>query len=113
MIIEKDNKYNRIQIKTVQNNSIPFRKISHNMGKYKIKRYTKEDIDYFVGVDIKTEDIYILPISLTETYKHSISINKCKAFLNNFKQMEPINGNINSGEDDNVETLAGNDVGTI
>ena len=32
------------------------------MGQYKIKRYTKEDIDFFIGVDIETEDLYILPV---------------------------------------------------
>lgn len=33
---------------------------------------------------------------------------KCKYY----NKLEPINGNINSGEDDNVESLTGNDVGT-
>lgn len=30
------------------------------MGEYKIKHYTKNDIDYFIGVDLETEDLYIL-----------------------------------------------------
>ena len=119
MIIEKDNKYLKIQIKTVQNTpynkTIPVRKISHNMGEYKIKRYTKEDIDYFIGVDIETEDVYILPIDFFSKYSSSISVNTCSKYKNNFTQMEPNSGNTISGDDDNVETLTdnadGNDVG--
>lgn len=120
MIIEKNNRYLKIQIKTVQetkySKTIPLRKISHNMGEYKIKRYTKDDIDYFVGVDVDTEDVYILPISFSSQYASSISINNCLEYKNNFTQMEPNNGNIISGDDDNVESLTGkadgNDVGT-
>lgn len=102
-----------MQIKTVQvekdgRKRIPMRKISHNMGEYKIKLYTKEDIDYFIGVDLDTKDLYILPISLSSKYKSSISVNSCVDYKNNFKQMEPINGNVNSGHDDNVEALTGN-----
>lgn len=55
LIIEKNNQYLKIQIKTIQiegkRKFIPLRKNSHNMGKYKIKLYTQKDIDYFVGVD--------------------------------------------------------------
>lgn len=119
MIIEKNNKYLKIQIKTVQkakySKIIPIRKISHNMGEYKIKRYTKKDIDYFVGVDVDAEDIYILPINFLSKYSSAISIKNCLNYKNNFIQMEPNNGNIISGDDDNVETLTdnadGNDVG--
>ena len=112
MIIEKNNKYLKIQIKTVQktkyNKAIPLRKISHNMGEYKIKRYTKEDIDYFVGVDVDTEDIYILPIDFSSKYSTSISITSCSNYKNNFIQMELNDGNIIDGDDDNVESLTGN-----
>ena len=117
LIVEKDNAYIKLQIKTVQvekdgRKIIPMRKISHNMGEYKIKLYTKEDIDYFIGVDLDTKDLYILPIDFSIKYKSSISINSCVDYKNNFKQMEPINGNINSGHDDNVEALTGNTDGT-
>lgn len=120
LIVEKNNKYIKIQIKTIQKDKdgrkkIPMRKISHNMGEYKIKLYTKKDIDYFVGVDLDTKDIYILPIDFSSKYKSSIGINSCIRYKNNFKQMEPTNGNISSGHDDNVEALTvkadGNDVG--
>lgn len=85
------------------------------MGEYKIKRYDKNDIDYFVGVDIDTDDIYILPIEFSSNYSSSIAVSKCLNYKNNFTQMEPIIGNDDSGDDDNVETLTdnadGNDVG--
>lgn len=112
MIIEKNNRYLKIQIKTIQeakyNKTIPVRKVSHNMGEYKIKRYTKEDIDYFVGVDIDTEDVYILPIAFSSQYSSSISINNCSKYKNNFTQMELNDGNIIDVDDDNVESLTGN-----
>lgn len=85
------------------------------MGEYKIKLYTKEDIDYFVGVDLDSKDLYILPVSFSTKYKNSISINNCQEYKNNFKQMELTIGNNSNGQDDNVESLAskvdGNDVG--
>ena len=120
LIAEKSNKYFRIQIKTVQWNStykaIPMRKISHNMGEYKIKRYTKDDIDFFIGADLENEDLYILPIAFSSKYSSAISIKNCQPYKNNFEQLELLCGNIQNGEDDNVETLTdnadGNDVGT-
>lgn len=119
LIVEKDNLYLKIQIKTVQiegtSKLIPVRKISHNMGEYKIKLYTKEDIDYFIGVDVDTEDLYILPVSFSSKYKNSIRISNCSIYKNNFNQMEPNNENIISEHDNNVESLTdnadGNDVG--
>ena len=119
LIVEKDGIYKKIQIKTVQEQRsgklIPVRKISHNMGEYKIKRYTKEDIDYFVGVDVDTEDLYILPVEFSSKYATSVSINSCQEYKNNFEQLERITGNSNDEGDDNVETLTdnadGNDVG--
>lgn len=85
------------------------------MGEYKIKYYTKEDIDYFVGVDVETENIYILPVSFSSQFKHSVDISKCSVYCNNFK-LEPVSGNINSGDDDNGKSLTddadGNSVGT-
>lgn len=120
LIVEKNNVYLKIQIKTVQydknSGKIPVRKISHNMGEYKIKRYTKEDIDFFIGADLENEDLYILPVEFSSKYASSISISSCQSYKNNFEQLEPLCGNIQSGEDDNVETLTdnadGNDVGT-
>ena len=112
LIAEKDNRYIKIQIKTVQNEKnsklIPVRKISHNMGEYKIKYYTKNDIDYFIGVDLETEDLYILPIKFSSQYKSSIRLSSCEVYKNNFIQMEPNNGNIISEHDDNVEFLTDN-----
>lgn len=94
---------------------IPLRKISHNMGEYKVFRYTKSDIDFFVGVDLNTEDLYILPVEFSSTRNSSISIAVCQEYKNNFEQLELIIRNNNNGDDDNVESLTdnadGNDVG--
>lgn len=85
------------------------------MGEYKINLYTKENIDYFIGVDVDMRDLYILPVSFSSQYKRGISINSCASYKNNFIQMEPNNENIISEHDDNVESLTdnadGNDVG--
>ena len=120
LIAEKNNVYLKIQVKTVQisngNKVIPVRKISHNMGEYKIKRYTKEDIDFFIGADLDEQCLYILPVEFSSKYATAVSIKNCQEYKDNFKQMEPLCGNIQSGEDDNVEALTdnadGNDVGT-
>lgn len=107
LIVEKNNKFLRLQVKTVIKDNgkrIPFRKISHNMGEYKIKRYTKEDIDLFIGVDIETEDLFILPIEFSSIYRNSVSINKCTQFKNNFEQLELLCGNIQNEGDDNGES---------
>lgn len=97
LIAEKDNKYIRIQIKTTQNiisgknnylsRYIPLCKVSHNMGKYKVHRYTKEEIDYFIGVDVDTEDLYILPINIVEKFRKSISLSTAEPWKNNFGQL--------------------------
>ena len=94
MIIEKNNIYLKIQIKTVQSSKnskvVPLRKISHNMGEYKIKTYSDNDIEYFVGVDTVTEDIYMIPIKFSQTYASAISINTLfkAGYVNNFDLKE-------------------------
>ena len=112
LIVEKNNVYYRIQIKTVQeykgSKLIPIRKISHNMGEYKIKTYTKSDIDFFIGVDLDLEDIYVLPINFVSKYNNSIRISKCIQYKNNFNLQALIIGNNNNEDDDNVESLTGN-----
>lgn len=92
LIIEKDNKYLRIQIKTIQKYGnrkiIPVRKISHNMGQYKTHFYTEDEIDYFIGVDVETEMMYILPIEFVKNIKSAISIRKILKYENNFEQLD-------------------------
>lgn len=44
------------------------------MGQYKIHHYTKDEIDYFIGVDIDIEDIFIIPVDVIEKYKSSIAL---------------------------------------
>ena len=105
----------KIQIKTIQMDrgykKLPVRKISHNQGEYKIFNYTSDEIDYFVGVDIDTEDLYIVPIDIIEKYKSAISVSTLEYYKNNFDYMEPQVGNNLSGCDDIGETLTGNTEG--
>lgn len=105
----------KIQIKTIQMDrgykKLPVRKISHNQGEYKIFNYTSDEIDYFVGVDIDTEDLYIVPIDIVEKYKSAISVSTLEYYKNNFDYMEPQVGNNLSGCDDIGETLTGNTEG--
>lgn len=112
LIVEKNNVLLRIQIKTVVQEKygkrIPVRKISHNMGNYKVKRYTKDDIDFFIGVDLNANDLYILPVEISSKYRSSVSINNCTEYKNNFNEMELLCGNTQNVGDDNVKALTGN-----
>ena len=105
----------KMQIKTIQMDrgykKLPVRKISHNQGQYKIFNYTSDEIDYFIGVDIDTEDLYIVPIDIVEKYKSAISVSTLEYYKNNFDYMEPQIGNNLSGCDDIGETLTGNTEG--
>lgn len=83
----------KYQIKTIQNDKgrkiLPVRKISHNQGEYKIHHYTSDEVDFFIGVDTDTEDVYIIPIDFVEQYSSAISISKLEPFKNNFTPLEP------------------------
>jgi hypothetical protein len=52
----------------------------------KVYNYTAEDIDLFVGVEIETFDVYIIPIEFAEHYRSSISLSTIEqhGFKNNF-----------------------------
>ena len=105
----------RMQIKTLQSSksgkALPVRKINHNQGEYKVHFYNKSEIDYFIGVDLETEDLYLVPIEFSMKYKSSISVNTLAPFKNNFSQLEPHSRNIMSGCDDIGEPLTGNTEG--
>lgn len=102
----------RIQIKILNKaKQLPVRKISHNQGQYKIFRYDGSVIDFFVGVDIETEDVYIVPVEFSNKYSSSIGYTTLQPYKNAFDLMEPIIGNDNSGEDDIGESLTGNTEG--
>lgn len=89
----KNNQLIKFQIKTIQidggSKKLPVRKISHNQGEYKVHLYTTDEVDYFVGVDVDTEDLYIVPINFIEQYKSSIAVSTLtnNGFKNNFTQL--------------------------
>ena len=108
----RDNKILRFQVKLLdKEGALPVRKISHNQGEYKIKRYTSKDIDFFVGIDRDTHDVYIVPISIVEQYSISIGKLKLQQYKNNFSPLEPYIGNNISGGDDIGKRLTANTEG--
>lgn len=106
----------KYQIKLLTDNkgtkSLPVRKISHNQGEYKVRWYSANEIDFFIGVDLETEDLYIVPISFVESYSSCISHRKLQEYKNNFTQLEPHIGNSMSAGDDIGESLTANAEGT-
>lgn len=117
-IIAKNNQLVKLQIKTIQKDKssnkkyLPVRKIEHNYKKHTTHLYTSEEIDFFIGVDVNTDDIYIVPIDFSSRYKSSISIRTLTPYKNNFSLMEPYVGNDISEEDDIGESLTANTEGT-
>ena len=82
-----------------------------NTGEIALGKYNKSEIDYFIGTDIETEDLYIVPIDFIMKYSSSIGIKALEPYKNNFTQLEPQIGNSLSGCDDIGETLTGNTEG--
>ena len=91
-VIIKGNKIYKVQIKTIitehSYKKLPVRKINHNRNHYMINLYSETDIDYFIGVDLDTEDVYIVPSAITSQYTNSICISKLQEFKNNIAQLE-------------------------
>lgn len=104
----------RMQIKILaKDKSLPVRKISHNQGEYKIFRYDASTIDFFIGVDLDTEDIYIVPVEFSSKYSTSIGYRTLQPYKNAFNLMEPNSRNTTSEDDDIGEPLTGNTEGTM
>lgn len=79
----------RLQIKTLNKDKcLPVRKISHNQGEYKIFRYDASTIDFFIGVDIETEDVYIIPESFSSQYANTIGFKALQPYKNTFNLIE-------------------------
>ena len=104
----------RMQIKILaKDKSLPVRKISHNQGEYKIFRYDASTIDFFIGVDLDTEDIYVVPVEFSSKYSTSIGYRTLQPYKNAFNLMEPNSRNTTSEDDDIGEPLTGNTEGTM
>lgn len=88
----KNNILLKYQIKTLQSDKgrklLPVRKISHNQGEYKVHHYTSEEVDFFIGVDLETEDLYIVPIDFVAQYSSSIGAKTLEPYKNNFSSLE-------------------------
>ena len=91
---------------------MPVRKVNHNLESYKIVYYDDTNVDYLVGVDLDTEDIYFVPIEVVSKYKSAISISSISKFKNNFSLLEePHIGNFVSGGDNIGKRLTANTEG--
>lgn len=106
----------KFQIKKIQHDRnhkvLPTRKVNHNLECYKITYYTDSKIDYLVGVDLDTEDIYFVPIDVVSKHKSAISISSISKFKNNFSLLEePHIGNFVSGGDNIGKRLTANTEG--
>lgn len=55
-------------------------------GETKSYKYTKTDVDFIVGVNLETFDIYIVPIEYAEKYSNNIVVSKTvqEGYINNF-----------------------------
>lgn len=110
----KEDTFIRMQIKILaKDKSLPVRKISHNQGEYKIFRYDASTIDFFIGVDLDTEDIYMVPVEFSSKYSSSIGYKTLQPYKNAFNLMEPDSRNTISEDDDIGEPLTGNTEGTM
>ena len=115
-IIIKSNILLKLQIKKIQEDRghkiMPVRKVNHNLESYKIVYYDDTNVDYLVGVDLDTEDIYFVPIEVVSQYKSAISISSISQYKNNFSLLEePHIGNFVSGGDNIGKRLTANTEG--
>lgn len=75
LIYEKDNKYIRVQVKVIGAYGMAVRKIGCNSKtNVKITRYTSQEVDEFIGVDLESSEAYIIPIADIEQIKGSIRL---------------------------------------
>jgi hypothetical protein len=76
-----------MQIKTIEHyknkKQVPLRKKNHSRSSNTSYLYTVDDIDFMVGVDTTTQDIFFIPISFLENYTSVISTEKIQDFKNN------------------------------
>ena len=104
----------RMQIKILaKDKSLPVRKISHNQGEYKIFRYDGSVIDFFIGVDVDAEDIYVVPVEFSSKYSSSIGYKTLQPYKNAFNLMEPNSKNTINGDNNIGESLTDNTGGTM
>lgn len=105
LILEKDFLLYRIQVKIVNpQGQLPVRKLTHSKTRHKQHLYTKDEIDYFAGVDLKTFDIYMVPMSHAKSFTSVLTAWKLLPYKNNFDLQEPYNGNIISASPQIGET---------
>ena len=65
LVVEKSGKFQKIQVKTITKKNgaiqVDARVIGHNLGKFNIYHPTKKDFDILAVVEMKTQEVYIIP----------------------------------------------------
>lgn len=87
----------RVQVKCVRYGSgyskgcISSRKSGkRSNGEVKSYKYTSNDVDFLVGVNTNTFDVYIVPVAYAERYAGDIAISKIvqSGYVNNFELLK-------------------------
>jgi hypothetical protein len=87
-VVEKDNIFSKVQVKKLrllENNSyeLSIRSATHNRKVNKVKTYTKNDVDFIIGVDIETKNVY--KIAIEDCNKYTVILRKGKPLNNQIK----------------------------
>ncbi len=85
LINPKNYKRYTCQVKCISNpkntkrgRKLPVRKLTHSKTTHKTHHYSKDNIDFFVGVDVENEEVYVLLMSFVETYRGAIALSVVK-----------------------------------
>ena len=89
-ILEKNFKLIKIQVKITSinahgNKTILTRKLTHSKTEHKTHYYTKDEIDFYMAVDIEQLDLYILPVEIYSTIKSEKVLSNLQDYKNNFE----------------------------
>lgn len=92
-ILEKDFKLIKVQVKITSKTNLKdgsiskcilTRKLTHSKTEHKTHHYTKEEIDFYMAIDIEELDLYILPMDVYLEIKSSKVLTGLQEYKNNF-----------------------------
>ena len=87
MIIDSGEGLKRVQVKMLQKPKgrggafIRLIAKTYSKTKCKVRRYSKENVDYICGVDLASRDMYFIPIEYLEDKKTSIAVSQVPQYL--------------------------------
>ena len=79
----------RCQVKTLVGGGLPLRKCGYKSN-VKVRRYTAEQVDFMIGVDAQTMDIFVVPSTIFKTHRNNVSINTLRrmGLVNNIELLK-------------------------